>query len=133
MMTLRELGDSVKNLAASAKDTSNLFGDVISFNVNWLDAPIWMLALAIPMLFFGIVGAFSILTILFSSLVVSNYESDNNEDEFFIDIKNPRWHRASLTKKVLLVTIYGTIGLIVAVVLVMPIIMAIRTIFLSLT
>ena len=129
MMTLRELGDSVKNLAASAKDTSNLFGDVISFNVNWLDAPIWMLALAIPMLFFGIVGAFSILTIIFSSLVVSNYESDNNEDEFFIDIKNPRWHRASLTKRVVIVTVYGILGFLIFILIVMPIVIAIRTIF----
>lgn len=112
-MTLRDFGDSVKNLAASAKDTSDHFGDVISFNVNWLDAPIWMLALAIPMLFFGIVGVFSILT-FFLSLMVSDYESDDNEDEFFIDITNPRWHRASLTKRVLLVTIYGTLGLLIA-------------------
>ncbi|MDA9230641.1 hypothetical protein N9P30_02295 [Alphaproteobacteria bacterium] len=126
-MTLRDFGDSVKNLAASAKDTSDHFGDVISFNVNWLDAPIWMLALAIPMLFFGIVGVFSILTFLFRSLVVSNYESDDNEDEFFIDITNPRWHRASLTKRVLLVTIYGTLGLLIA-----PIIIGIITTILAL-
>ena len=133
MMTLRELGDSLKNLGASAKDTSEQFGNVLTFNVNWLDAPIYMIVLAIPLLLIAFAAVCGISVTLFRSLGISTGEGDDSESDDFIDIMNPRWHQSSSKKRVLLVTIYGALGLLISVFIIAPIILAIRTIILSIT
>ena len=120
-MTLRDLRNSIKDFFGSANENANELGDLLLFKSNWLDAPIWMIIIAIPILFYALQGIALLAVIVFHALGGSTTLVDEKHEEFHINIFNPNWRQASVMKKIITVIVYASLGFLVFFIFLMPI------------